>query len=119
MRRLVAGLAIVLVWPSFMLAQAPDWSMERISLALERPPLFTMGRPEDAPKPPPRLGIFTLVPPTGRGEIIKISVPIGALVSKALKSVSAANQRRREAAARRNVEAALEAFLEQQQPRDR
>lgn len=58
--------------------------------------------------PPTKLGIFTLVPPTSRGEMVRVSIPIGELVTRAFAGVAAANQRRQEAAARRRVEEALE-----------
>ena len=79
------------------------------------PVLSRLPTPE-SPGPPAKLGIFTLVPPTGRGEIIRVSVPIGELVSRAFKSLSEANRRRQEAASRRKVEANLQAFAEHRQP---
>ena len=59
---------------------------------------------------PLEFGIFTLVAPTGRGEIVRVSIPIGELVSRAVKGVSASLHRRQEAAARREVDEALTAF---------
>jgi hypothetical protein len=65
---------------------------------------------------PKSVGVFTLLPPERPGEILRISVPIGELVSRAFKGVAAANRRRQEAAARRRVDAALEWFTEQRPP---
>jgi hypothetical protein len=45
--------------------------------------------------------------------MVRVSVPIGELVSRAFKGAAAASRRRQEAAARRKVEAALEWFKEQ------
>jgi hypothetical protein len=65
--------------------------------------------------PPRKLGVFTLVEPRLRGEIVRISLPLGGFVMGAVESVAAANQRRREAAARRRVNTALKSFTEQHQ----
>ena len=111
MRRLAAGLVIVSVWPSTLLGQERDSSLERISIALQQPPPIVGGLPSpEAAAQPTRLGILTLVPPTGRGEIVRVSLPVGELVVRAIKGVAAANRRRQEAAARREVEAALNAL---------
>jgi hypothetical protein len=119
MKRLAGGLLASLVWSGPLVAQERDRSLERISLALEQPgPLIRGGKDVESPMPK-TLGIFTLVPPTGRGEMIRVSVPIGALVSRAFKGVAAANQRRHEADARRTVEAALAEFEARQQSRTR
>jgi hypothetical protein len=53
-----------------------------------------------------------------RGEFVRVQLPIGELVTRAVRGVRAAHERRRQAKARREVETALKAFLEQtrQQP---
>jgi hypothetical protein len=56
-------------------------------------------------------------PPTGPGEMVRFSLAIGELVSRAFKGIAPANQRRREATARRVVEAALKAFADAAKPR--
>lgn len=107
MKGLVGGLLMSLVcWPP-LCAQERDRSLERISVALERP--FPIGRGVDRAESavPKTYGILTLVPPTRPGEMVRVSIPIGALVSRAFNGVAAANQRRQEAAARRRVAAAL------------
>jgi hypothetical protein len=110
MRRLAAGLVLVSIWPSTLLGQERDRSLERISIALQQPPPLVGGLPSpEAAAQPTRLGILTLVPPTGRGEIVRVSLPVGELVVRAFKGMAAANRRRQEAAARREVEAALNA----------
>ncbi len=115
MKGLPAGLVVSLLCSAPVLAQERDRSLERISLALQQPPPIVSGHVllEGYPGTPRTLGIFTLVPPTLQGEVVRVSVPVGELVSRAVKGVASANQRRREAAARRRVEAALEWFLEQ------
>jgi hypothetical protein len=114
MKGLTGGLLVSLVCSPPPVAQERDGSLERISLALQQPiPIVRSVVPfqGDLPK---KLGIFTLVPPTRRGEIVRVSIPIGELVSRAFRSAGAANRRRQEAVARRKVEAALESFKEQQ-----
>jgi hypothetical protein len=116
-RRCVASLIVASLWTGPALAQEQDRSLERISIALQRPsPVLSRLPAPESPGPPTKLGIFTLLPPTGRGEIVRVSIPIGELVSRAFKSVSEANRRRQEATSRRKVEADLQAFAQQRQP---
>lgn len=84
MRRLAAGLVFVMVCPSFLLAQERDRSLERISIALgEQPAPFSMGVPLPAITPRSQtFGIFTFVSPTLSGEFVRVSVPIGELISQ-------------------------------------
>ena len=114
MKGLAGGLLVSFVCWAPLLAQERDRSLERISLALQQPLPTVRGVSPVESASPKTFGIFTLVPPTGRGEIVRVSVPIGELVSRAFKGVAAANHRRQEAAARRRVEAALTWFAEQQ-----
>jgi hypothetical protein len=109
MRRLAAGILVSSVWSAPLLAQDQDRSLDRITLALQRPPLIVR---DVAPveTPTPRLGIFTLLPPTSRGEMIRVSIPIGELAMRAFRGVAAATQRRQEAAARHRVQAELQNF---------
>jgi hypothetical protein len=116
MKGLAYGVVAWCVCSAPLSAQEParDRSLERISLALQQPPAIVrevVAVETDLPK---KLGIFTLVPPVKRGEMIRVSVPIGEMVTNAFNGVAAANQRRQEAAARRRVEAALRQFKEQQ-----
>lgn len=115
MKGLAGGLLVSLICWAPLVAQQRAVSLERIDLALQQPlPIVrSVGEAESAV--PKTFGIFTAIPPTGPGEMIRVSVPIGEFVSRAFKGVAAANQRRREAAARRKVEAAL-TWLDQQQP---
>ena len=111
MKGLAAGLLVWFVSSVPLPAQERDRSLERISLALQQPfPTLRVTVPPDEAVPR-KFGIFTLVPPAGRGEIVRVSIPIGELVSRAFKGVAAAHQRRQESAARREVEAALIAHL--------
>ena len=114
MRRLTAGILVSAVCSAPVSAQERDRSLERISLALQQPSSVGRDVTPVASAAPLKLGIFTLVPPTSRGEMIRLSVPVGELVMGAFRGVAAANHRRQEAAARRRVEAALKQFAEQQ-----
>jgi len=134
MRGLAAGILVSAVCSAPTLAQERDRSLERISLALQQPSpivadvapvesmpptfrIFTLALTTSDETPiesaaPKKLG-FTLVLPTKPGQIIAVSVPIGALVTGAFRRVAAAHYRRQEAAARRKVEAELKRFAEQ------
>ena len=114
MKGLAVGLLVGLVNSAPLAAQEGDRSLQRISLALQQPiPIVPGGVPFQADFPK-RLGIFTLVQPTMPGEMVRVSIPIGELISRAFKTVAAANQRRREVAARHRVEAALARFANEQ-----
>jgi len=114
MNGLAGGLLVSLVCSAQLLAQEQDRSLERIRLALERPAAVVPGAVPVQGDAPKKLGFVTLVPPTGRGEMIRVAVPIGELISRGLKGIAAANHRRQEAAARREVETALARFVTQQ-----
>ncbi len=118
MRRLSAGLLIATVWSSSTLAQEQDRSLERISIALQPPaPIVGDIALPDTSTAPIKFGIVSFVQPTLPGEMVRVSIPIGELVSRAFKGVAAARQRRQEAASRREVEAALKAFADAAKPR--
>ena len=114
MKGFAGGLLASFICGAPLFAQERDRSLERISLALQQPvPLARNVDQTDGTKPH-SVGIFTLVPPTLPGEIVRVSVPIGELVSRAFSGVAAANRRRQEAAARRKVAADLAWFEAQQ-----
>ena len=107
---LVVGLGL----PSLLLAQESDRSVERVSAALQRQSQLGSSVLTWTEPPPKKLGIFTLVSPREPGEMVRLRLPIGELVSKAAQGVSAANQRRRETSARHEVQKALTVFIAQQ-----
>lgn len=110
MKALAGGLVAMLVGSASLLAQERDRSLERITLALQQPAPVVGGAVAVESAAPRTWGIFTLVPPQLPGEIVRVSVPIGDLMSRAFRGVAAANQRREEAAARRRVDAELKQF---------
>jgi hypothetical protein len=73
-------------------------------LVIKTEDLFPLTRPT-------RLGLFTVVPPQTNGEVIRVSVPVGELVSKAAHAISEANHRRAERKADEHVRIDLETFL--------
>jgi hypothetical protein len=107
MKRLAPGLVVALTCQALLAAQERDRSLERIALALQRPQEAVDGLGVVKSTLPKTLGVFTLVAPTGPGEVLRISVPIGEFVSRAFKNVAAASHRRQETAARRRVQAEL------------
>lgn len=110
MRGLPAVLLVSLVLPAPALAQERPLSLERIDLALQQPFSIVPKTAHVDGSAPTKLGFFTFVQPVRPGEMVRVSIPIGELVTRAFRSVGAANQRRQEAAARRRVEAALREF---------
>jgi hypothetical protein len=107
MKGLAPGLLVAMTWSAQLAAQERDRSLERIGLALQQPDEIVRGSGFMEAALPKTLGVFTLVAPTGPGEVLRISVPIGEFVSRAFRSVAAASHRRQETAARRRVEAEL------------
>jgi len=45
---------------------------------------------------PARFGMFALAPPEANGEVIRVSIPIGELASRAARAISDARHRRAE-----------------------
>ena len=119
MRGVAGSLVVSLLCAASVGAQERDRALERISLALQQPLPAVRGIDAVDSVAPKKFGIFTLVPAQGPGEIVRISVPIGELVSRAFKSVAAAARRRQEAAARRMVDADLKWFAGQVEPPSR
>jgi hypothetical protein len=114
MRAIAVGVLVVVSWSPSLLGQERDRALERIELQLQQPSSVVRGFDPVESATPTTFGIFTVVPPTGRGEMIRVTIPIGEIVSRAFKASSVARRRRQEATARREVESALQRFKEQQ-----
>ena len=56
---------------------------------------------------PKRFGMVTLTQPERRGEVVRLSVPIGELTMRAAHAIGRAQQHRAEQKARREVEQAI------------
>ena len=103
-------LVIIGVGPARLLAQASDRSVERVSAALRAQWSLRVTPLPGAEPPSKQFGILTLVLPTNPGEIVRLRLPIGELVARTARGLVRANQTRREAAARLEVQRALTAF---------
>ncbi len=112
MRRLAIAIVVMSSWQLVLRAQ--ELSLERISVALQQPaPVFgATPVPTDPPPVSRKLGPLTLVQPEMRGEFVRVSLPVGELISRAVDGIRTAAMRRQEAAARREVDVALKAFAE-------
>ena len=110
MRGFAAGILVSSLCSAPLQAQQRDRPLERVSLALQQPSSLVRDVPLVEGVSPTKVGIFTLVPPASRGEMIRVSIPVGELVTRGFKGLAAANHRRQETAARRRVEAELKAF---------
>lgn len=114
MKALAGGLLLSLVCPSLLVGQERDRSLERLTLALQQPIPILRGVDPVETRVRRSLGVLTLVPPELPGEMVRVSGPIGALVSRVIRGVGGARQRREAEAARRRVEAALTWLADQQ-----
>jgi hypothetical protein len=86
-------------------AKAPAAGLQtQAKLVINAEDLFPLTRPT-------RLGLFTVVPPRMTGEVVRVSVPVGELVSKAVRAISDANHRRAERQADQRVRNDLARFL--------
>ncbi len=110
MRAALIILVIIGVGPARLLAQASGRSVERVSAALRAQSSLRVTAPLGRSHQPKLFGILTLVPPTNPGEIVRLRLPIGELVARTARGLVRANQSRREAAARLEVQRALTAF---------
>jgi hypothetical protein len=114
MRRFVIAFVVMSSWPLVLRAQ--ELSLERISIALQQPaPVFgTTPAPTNPPSVLRKLGPLTFVQPELRGEFVRVLLPVGELISRVVDRIGTAAIRRQEAAARREVDAALKAFFDAQ-----
>jgi hypothetical protein len=116
MKSLWVTVALLSVSSAVVRAQQKDPLLERVVMRLEQPAIFP-GAPMLESGLPKKLGVFTLVAPVKRGEVIRLSLPIGEYAGRAFGAVAWAHQRRQEDKARRRVEADLKQFLQQLKPR--
>src|SRR5258706_5550992 len=83
-------------------ASAPN---ERLRLALQRLPTQpTLSIPSWSPPDSRRLGMLTLMPPDRPGEIVRVSLPVGELVTRGVRAWSSARHSRAERKAQENVQ---------------
>ncbi|HEY1911997.1 MAG TPA: hypothetical protein VGG73_13815 [Vicinamibacterales bacterium] len=109
MRMLLVCIAVL--FPAMVFAQSPPApsppspdTLDRIRTALSSPPALDMQTPLWEPtETPHQFGIFTFKTPDSGGEALRLSVPIGELVTRAIRSVKAAQYHRAERKAREEV----------------
>jgi len=106
------ALAAMLAVTAPSLNAAEQQPPKELSAAMQAQPKLVI-KPDDLfpLTRPVRLGMFTVVPPQTDGEVIRLSVPVGALLSKAAHAISDANHRRAERQADERVRKDLEQFL--------
>src|SRR5690349_13596012 len=101
MRRLAVAIVVMSSWPLSLRAQESSLDKIRISLQQPAPVSGTTPLPTHPGPLPRKLGPLTLVRPETRGEFIRVSIPVGELISRAVEHMRAAATRRQEAAAHR------------------
>jgi len=99
-----------------VLGIAPAWAEQQepkpVGGTSQPPPKLVVRVEELFPlTPPKRLGMITIVPPQHDGEILRITIPVGELVSRTVRTISDANQRRAERKADERVRQDLARFL--------
>jgi hypothetical protein len=108
MRQLGAALVLISAFSASLSAQSAEVSNAPKPLSISIQDLVDRSLYE--PPPPLKIGPFTLTEPQLRGEFIRLRIPIGEYVMRAIDGIGNANRRRKEAAARRKVAAELKAF---------
>ena len=107
---LLLAALILIGWALPIHAQDVDSaSLQRIRLALDSQPTprSTLATPVWAPPERRTFGILTLVPTELRGEMVRVSLPIGELTTRGVRSLRNAKQRRAERKAREEVQAVV------------
>lgn len=117
MRVFAGALAIAFSLAVSAIAQQsdPPVSVERMRVALQQPRLVIRDVPPLVSPSATRLGILTFLSPDTNGEMVKVGVPVGELISRTAHAISTARRRRAERKAHEEVLRALEEF-EAKQP---
>ena len=119
--RITAGASIIAVVAVVAAAEAqqsnPPVSAASVRAALQaskQPSLWiTPTLPPWVAPGPTRLGILTFYPPDTKGEMVKVMVPVGQLVTSVTQAVSNVQRRRAERKALAEVQRALQDFQTQ------
>lgn len=112
LRDVVLTTAITILAVGVASARAEQLDTKRITTTPQPQPRLII-RTEELfpPTAPTRLGMFTLVPPQTKGEVVRVSIPVGELMSRAARGISDANHRRAERKADERVREDLAQFL--------
>lgn len=105
---------LAVLWSTPSGAQGLSQSIERVSLALERAAPRAIRLPGPGDEAPTSIGVLTFVPPVFRGEMVRVSLPISDVVSRAMRGIATAHRRRQEGAVRREVQAQLDRHRREQ-----
>jgi len=112
LRNVVVTTAIATLALGVVSTRAEQVDLKRLNTTPQTQPRLIIRTEDLFPlTPPTRLGMFTMVPPETNGEVVRVSVPIGELVSRAARAISDANHRRAERKADERVRKDLEQFI--------
>jgi hypothetical protein len=81
----------------------PNPTLQPQKLIIRSGDLFPLTRPTRR--------MFTLVPPQTNGEVIRLSIPVGELATRAARSISDARRRRAERKVEERIERELDEML--------
>ena len=110
-KRIAVPVAVALLVLSINSAGA-EQEPKGVSTTSQPPPKLVIRTDELFPlTPPTRLGMFTLAPPQKDGEVIRVAIPVGDVVSRTARAISDANHRRAERKADERVRKDLDQFL--------
>jgi hypothetical protein len=111
-KRIAIAVAAVVLNVAVNSAAAEQQEPKRASATPQPPSRLVIRTNELFPlTPPTRVGMFTLAPPNRNGEVIRVAIPVGELVSRTARAVSDANHRRAERKADERVRKDLEQFI--------
>jgi hypothetical protein len=100
-------------------AHAQKVDPQRVAIPSPSKPKLVIRAEELFPlTPPTRIGMFTLVRPEANGEVVRMAIPDGELVSRAARAISDANHRRAERKANDRVRKDLAQFLASSKAKD-
>jgi len=81
---------------------------DRLRIALQDSPRLTI--PVWTLPPPRRFGVMSITPPQTRGEVVRMTLPIGDLTMRAARSIENASHQRADRKARTEVQRAIRDF---------
>ena len=111
----VGVLCLCMVAPVWAQQPESSASLQRVRVGLQNPPIQSKpGIPLWSEPGRRKIGILTLTAPEHPGEIVRVSLPVGDLVTRAVRGVGAAKHRRAERKAREEVQRVILAITAQQ-----
>ena len=111
-KRIVIPVTVAVLILGINSAGAEQQEPTRVSPTSQPPSKLVIRTDELFPlTPPARFGMFTLAPPQKDGEVIRVAIPVGDLVSRTARAIADANRRRAERKADERVRKDLDQFL--------